>query len=253
MKYRTICISDTHLGSKGAQAELLNNFLKHNESEYLYLVGDIIDGWKIQQHKWRWRQSHSNCIRRFLGAAKRGTRVTYITGNHDEFLRPFIKQSFPLGSNISIVNQAEHTGINGRRYFLTHGDIFDGIGRIGRWIYFLGDRVYDVLITINKFFNWTRMKLGFGYWSMSKWLKHNVKKAVTFVCEFEQAMVAFCKRKGYNGIICGHIHTPEIKVIDGIEYMNDGDWVESCSALVETFEGEWKIIYWEKIVETDSD
>jgi len=246
-RYKTICISDVHLGTNGCQAELLNNFLKHNTCQNLFLIGDIIDGWKIQQNKWRWKQSHSNVVRRILGMGKHGVNVTYITGNHDEFLRPFVAHGFPMG-NIQIVNSAEYRSVDGLLFLLTHGDMFDGITRLGKWISFLGDSAYDFILWINTRFNYIRHKLGFGYWSLSKYLKHKVKKAVGFVFEFEKTLTEYASRRGYDGVICGHIHTPEIKTVNGIIYMNDGDWVESCSALVEHEDGRWELVYWNKIV-----
>jgi len=242
-KYKTICVSDTHLGSKDAKASLLENFLKHNSCEQLFLLGDIIDGWKIQQNKWRWKQSHTNVIRRILKISKQGTKIIYVTGNHDEFLRPFVIQGFGLG-NINIVNQAEYRDIDGNLLLLTHGDMFDGITRVAKWLSLLGDRAYDFVLWINTHYNWWRHRLGFGYWSLSKFLKKSVKKAVNFIFEYEKNLTAYCKKRGYDGVICGHIHTPEIKIIDGVIYMNDGDWVENCSALVENWDGRWEIIYW---------
>ena len=243
--YKTICISDTHLGSKDAKADLLNNFLKNHTCDNLFLVGDIIDGWKIQQNRWHWKQSHTNVIRRILGYAKRGTKVTYVTGNHDEFIRPFVNQ-FNLGT-ITLCNQAEYRDTDGNLFLITHGDMFDGITRIGKWIGFLGDAAYDFVLWINTKFNYIRHRLGFGYWSLSKYLKHKVKKAIDFVFKFEENLTNYCERKNYDGVICGHIHTPAIKTINGIIYMNDGDWVESCSALVEHVNGRWEIVYWNKI------
>ena len=244
--YKTICVSDCHLGTKGAQADLLNNFLKHHTCDNLFLLGDIIDGWKIQQNKWRWKQSHSNVIRRVLGMGKHGTHVVYVTGNHDEFLRPFVINHFDMG-NIRIVNQYEYRSIDGDLYLLTHGDMFDGITRAAKWLSFLGDKAYDFVLWINTHFNWWRHKMGFGYWSLSKYLKHKVKKALDFVFEFEVTLTDYARKRGYDGVICGHIHTPEIKQINGMTYMNDGDWVESCSALVEHLDGRWEIIYWTEI------
>lgn len=247
IKYKTICISDTHLGTNGCQADLLNNFLKHNTCENLFLIGDIIDGWKIQQNKWRWKQSHSNVIRRILGMGKHGVNVTYVTGNHDEFLRPFVTHIFQMG-NIQICNQAEYTSIDGKKFLITHGDMFDGITRAAKWLSFLGDKAYDVVLWINTHFNYLRHKMGFGYWSLSKYLKHKVKKAIDFIYEFETTLSDYCQRRGFNGVICGHIHTAEIKIMpSGIIYMNDGDWVESCSALVEHYDGRWEIIYWTEL------
>jgi len=241
-KYRTICISDIHLGAPESKVALLDNFLKHHACDKLFLVGDIIDGWKIKQNKWYWTQIHTNVVRRVLNYSKRGTDVTYVTGNHDEFVRPFVDQ-ITFGS-IRICDNATHVDATGKTFYVVHGDMFDNALRLAPWISMLGDRMYDVVLWLNTKFNWLRHKLGFGYWSLSKFLKHQVKKAVMYVTSFEDSMVSFCKRKGYDGIICGHIHTPEIKTVDNIIYMNDGDWVETCSALVEHFDGTWEIIYW---------
>ena len=248
--YRSIFVSDVHLGTKDCQADRLNNFLKHNSCDTLYLVGDVIDAWKIQQNKWRWKQSHTNVVRRVLGHAKRGTRVVYIVGNHDEFLRPMIPYGFSFGL-VEIHNQIEHIGADGRHYLVTHGDLFDGITRLAPWLAFLGDKAYDFILSLNSKFNWIRHRFGFGYFSLSKFLKHKVKKAVDFIFQFEKNLAGYCKKRGYDGVICGHIHHAEIKEIDGIIYMNDGDWVESCTALVENMNGTWEIIHWEKIVTVD--
>lgn len=239
--YKSIFISDVHLGTRDSKAENLSQFLKSNSCETLYLVGDIIDGWKIQQNKWKWKQSHSNVIRRILGFAKRGTRVIFVVGNHDEFLRPLIPYGIGFG-RVEICNQCEHIGIDGKHYLVTHGDLFDGITRLAPWLSFLGDKAYDVILSLNNKFNWIRRRFGFGYWSLSRFLKLKVKKAVDFIFQFEKNMVAYCKKRGFDGVICGHIHHPEIKIIDGVVYMNDGDWVESCSALVEHHDGTWEIL-----------
>ena len=246
--YRTIAISDVHLGTKDCKAEALNNFLKHNTCETLYLVGDIIDAWKIQQNRWRWKQSHTNVIRRVMGHAKRGTRVIYVAGNHDEFLRPLIPLGIGFGL-IEVVNQAEHIGVDGRHYLVTHGDLFDGITRLAPWLAFLGDKLYDFVLNLNSQFNAVRRRLRLGYWSLSKYLKYKVKKAADFLFQFEQNLATYCKKRGYDGVICGHIHHAEIKEIDGVVYMNDGDWVESMTALVEHHDGRWEIVTWTK--ETD--
>ena len=245
MDYRSIFISDIHLGSKGCKAELLDNFLKHNTATRLYLIGDIVDGWKIQQNKWAWQQAHSNVVRRILGHAKRGTEVIYIAGNHDEFLRPLIPYDVSFGK-IKICNQYSHVGADGKRYLVVHGDLFDGITRLAPWLSFIGDKAYDILLVLNTSFNHLRHRFGFGYWSLSQFLKQRVKQAVDFIFQFEKNLVGYGRKRGYDGIICGHIHNPEIKEIEGIVYMNDGDWVESCSALVEQHDGTWKIIYWKE-------
>ena len=241
--YRSIFISDVHLGTRDCQADKLNNFLKHNTCETLYMVGDIIDAWKIQQNKWRWKQSHSNVIRRILGHAKRGTRVVYVAGNHDEFLRPLIPYGIGFGM-VEIVNQTEHIGIDGKHYLVVHGDLFDGITRLAPWLAFLGDKLYDITLDWNSKLNAVRRKLGLGYWSLSKYLKHKVKKAADFIFQFEKNLAGYCKKRGFDGVICGHIHHAEIKMIEDIVYMNDGDWVESCSALVEHHDGRWEIVTW---------
>jgi UDP-2,3-diacylglucosamine pyrophosphatase LpxH len=201
------------LGTKDSQAEKLNNFLKHNSCDTLYLVGDIIDAWRIQQNKWRWKQSHTNVVRRVLGHAKRGTRVVYIAGNHDEFLRPMIPYGFSFGL-IEIHNQIEHIGADGKHYLVVHGDMFDGITRLAPWIAFLGDKGYDVILSFNSKFNWIRHRFGFGYFSLSQYLKTKVKKAVDFIFHFEKNLAIYCKKRGYDGVICGHIHHAEIKDID---------------------------------------
>ena len=243
--YRSIFVSDVHLGTKDCKAGQLNNFLKHNSCDTLYLVGDIIDAWKIQQNKWRWEQSHTNVVRRVLGHAKRGTRVVFIAGNHDEFLRPMIPYGFSFGL-VEIHNQIEHIGADGKHYLVVHGDLFDGITRLAPWIAFLGDKAYDFVLELNNKFNWIRRRMGFGYFSLSKYLKYKVKKAVDFVFKFEENLAAYCKKRGFDGVICGHIHHAEIKEINGVTYMNDGDWVESCTALVEHWDGRWEIITWIK-------
>ena len=255
--YRSIFVSDVHLGTKDCKAGQLNNFLKHNSCDTLYLVGDIIDAWKIQQNKWRWKQSHTNVVRRVLGHAKRGTRVVFIAGNHDEFLRPMIPYGFSFGL-VEIHNQIEHIGADGKHYLVVHGDLFDGITRLAPWIAFLGDKAYDFVLELNNKFNWIRRRMGFGYFSLSKFLKHKVKKAVDFIFKFEENLAGYCKKRGFDGVICGHIHHAEIKEINGVTYMNDGDWVESCTALVEHHNGRWEIITWTKerddvAIDTDSD
>ena len=246
--YRSIFISDVHLGTRDCKSFQLLDFLKHNTCDTLYLVGDIIDGWKIQQNRWRWDQSHTNIIRKILSFTKKDIKVIYIAGNHDEFLRSFMPFEFTFG-NVQIYNQYEHSGADGKRYLVVHGDMFDGINRIIPWVSFLGDKAYDVILNINSKFNWIRRKLGFGYWSLSKYLKHKVKQAVNFMYRFEENISDYCKKRGFDGVICGHIHHAEIKDVNGIIYMNDGDWVESMTALVENTDGTWEIITWANIKE----
>lgn len=250
-KYRSIFVSDVHLGSKDAKADLLLNFLRHNSSNTYYLVGDIVDLWKIKQNKWKWKKSHTDVIRKFLKISKT-SRVIFITGNHDEAIRPYISHGINFGK-VEFTNKIDHIGVNGRRYLVIHGDMFDGITKIAPWLGFLGDKAYDVLLSLNSKYNWIRHKLGFGYWSFSKVLKHRVKGAVDFIFKFEENITDYCRRKFYDGVICGHIHTAEIKNIAGIEYLNSGDWVESCTALVEHFNGSFEIITWDKLYEEITD
>lgn len=239
--YKSIFISDVHLGSKDSKAAELNEFLKSVESENIYLVGDIIDAWKIQQNKFKWKNSHTDVVRTLLKKSRKGTQIIYVAGNHDEFLRPMIRYAATFG-NVKICNQITHFGLDGKKYLVVHGDLFDGITRLSPWLSFLGDKAYDVILSLNSRFNWIRHRLGFGYWSLSKWLKHRVKKAIDFIFQFEKTITTYAKRKGYDGVICGHIHHAEIKLVDDIIYMNDGDWVESKTALVEHMDGKWEII-----------
>ena len=240
-QYRSIFLSDLHLGSSDTKADILNDFLKHNTANTIYLVGDIIDGWKITQNRWKWKKSHNNVIRHLLNQSRRGSRIIYIAGNHDEFLRPLIPYGLNFGK-IEIVNRAEHIGVNGERYLVIHGDIFDGITKLAPWLGYLGDKAYDLLLYLNTKYNWIRHKCGFGYWSFSKFLKHKVKGAVDFIFEYENNLVDYARRKFYDGVICGHIHFFDIKMLQGIKYINCGDFVESCSVVVENFDGSFEII-----------
>ena len=240
MKYRSIFISDIHLGTRFSKAEQLLDFFKEYESEHLYLVGDIIDGWAIKR-KFIWPQAHSDVIQKILRKARKGTHVHFITGNHDEFLRPFIP--ILMGENLTISNEATYSGINGKRYYITHGDYFDSVTMTKRWLAVLGDYGYDFLLHMNAFLNFARKQFGINrYWSLSKYVKDNVKKSISFITDFETILSEYAHQKEYDGIICGHIHKAEIRTIDGVEYLNCGDWVENCTAVVETMEGEWHII-----------
>ena len=238
--YRAIWISDIHLGTKGCKADFLLDFLKHNESEQLFLVGDIIDGWQMRRN-WYWNQSHNDVVQKLLRKARKGTQVTYIAGNHDEALRDFLGMSF---GDIQIVNEAKYTMRDGRVLWITHGDLFDGVIQHAKWLAYLGDSAYTVILNLNDHYNRLRHRLGLSYWSLSQYLKHKVKNAVSYITAFEEALTQEARRRGYDGVVCGHIHRPEIREIDGILYCNDGDWVESLSALVETHAGELKIIHW---------
>ena len=241
-KYRTIFISDVHLGTKGCQADVLDDFLRNNSSEKLYLVGDIVDGWKLSKRIY-WPQEHSNVIRKIIGKARKGTKVFYIPGNHDEILRKWLDMDLRFG-RIRIVENKVHKGADGKKYFVVHGDTFDGITRLAPWVAWLGDSAYEVTQNLNRWYNQVRKKLGMRYWSFSKFLKHNVKKAVDFIFKYEQNVSEYCAKQGYDGAITGHIHTPEIKQVNGITYMNCGDWVENTTALVEHHDGSFEIVEW---------
>jgi UDP-2,3-diacylglucosamine pyrophosphatase LpxH len=239
-RYRSIWISDFHLGTRGCKADLLCQFLKENHCETLYLVGDIIDGWKLSR-RWYWPQEHSNVVRRLLTKAKRGTRIVYVLGNHDEFLRSWVKHQIDLG-NMLVTNQCIHLDVQGRKWVVTHGDLFDQVTRHWRWVSILGDRAYNLLLSTNGVVNACRKIFGLGYWSLSGYVKGRTKQAVNFIYKFEEHLAHHAKNLGAHGVICGHIHTPAIKDLGGIIYANDGDWVETCSALVETHAGEFQLI-----------
>ncbi|MGA0953838.1 MAG: UDP-2,3-diacylglucosamine diphosphatase [Burkholderiaceae bacterium] len=238
--YRAIWISDIHLGTSGCKADFLLDFLRVNESDQLYLVGDIVDGWQLKRG-WYWKQSHNDVVQKILRKARKGTKVTYIVGNHDEALREFLGMRF---GEILIENEAVHELRDGRRLWVTHGDLFDGVIQYAKWLAYLGDTAYTLALKVNDHFNYLRHKMGMSYWSLSQYLKHRVKNAVSFITAFEEALTTEARRRGYDGVVCGHIHRPEIREIDGTLYCNDGDWVESLSALVETHEGELKLVYW---------
>ncbi|MBL6751792.1 MAG: UDP-2,3-diacylglucosamine diphosphatase [Nevskia sp.] len=244
-RHRTIWLSDTHLGTPGCKAEFLVDFLKHNECETLYLVGDIIDGWKLRG-SWFWPQEHTNVIRKVLTKAKRGTKVYYVTGNHDEFLRKFVGYRLEIG-NIRVVNEMIHITADGRRLLVLHGDFFDVITRYHRWLALAGDFAYEATMAANFWFNRGRRLLGMPYWSLSAFAKQTVKSAVNVVTEFEDAVARECRRRELDGVICGHIHHAEIRQLHGVTYHNCGDWVESCTALAEDFNGKLSILNWVQI------
>lgn len=239
-RFRAIWISDFHLGTRRAQADLLLDFLRTTESETLYLVGDIVDNWSLKK-TWYWDQSHNDVIQKLLRKARKGTRVIYIPGNHDENLRDFAGTQF---GRAAVRLTDIHIGANGKRYLVLHGDEFDGVVKHAKWLAYLGDNAYELAMNLNSSVNRVRRLLGRPYWSLSAYLKNRAKKAVEFLSNFKQAVAREARRRGADGVICGHVHTPDIREIHGIEYMNDGDWVESCSALVEHFDGTFELIHW---------
>jgi UDP-2,3-diacylglucosamine pyrophosphatase LpxH len=239
-RYRAIWISDIHLGTRGCKTDFLLDFLRNNESEHLYLVGDIIDGWSLRR-SWFWDQKHNDVIQKLLRKARKGTRVIYIPGNHDEFLRGYLGMMF---GGIAIEEHAIHRLRDGRRLLVTHGDEFDNVVRYARWLAVVGDMAYQAVLALNHWFNTIRRRLGYPYWSLSACLKHRVKNAAQFIEDFESMVVREAATHAVDGVVCGHIHKAEIREVDGLMYCNDGDWVESCTALVETLEGQLEILHW---------
>ena len=238
--YRTIFISDVHLGTRGCKADFLLDFLKHNDADEIYLIGDIVDCWRLRR-SWFWTQSHNDVVQKLLRKARKGTRVTFVPGNHDEPLRDYDGLSF---GDVLVANEAVHVTADGRKLLIVHGDGFDGVMKYAPWLAKVGDHAYTWCLHVNHWYNRIRVALGKPYWSLSAYLKTRVKDAVKFISDFEEAMAAEAKRRGMDGVVCGHIHKAEIREIDGILYCNDGDWVESCTALVEHRDGRLEIIEW---------
>ncbi len=246
-RFRTVWISDVHLGTRGCNAVLLVDFLRSIECETLYLVGDIVDGWRLRRG-WYWPDAHNEVVRRILKMAHRGTRVVFVAGNHDEVLRDYAGLTF---GGVELVLEAIHVTADGRRLLVTHGDSFDGVVLYARWLAFLGDKAYSLLLRANVLFNAIRRRLKMPYWSLSAHLKRKVKNAVQYVCNFEEAVARETEERGLDGVVCGHIHCAEIRRIGDITYYNDGDWVESCTALVEESCGTIRILDWAREVASD--
>ncbi|WP_085314289.1 UDP-2,3-diacylglucosamine diphosphatase [Derxia lacustris] len=238
--YRAVWISDVHLGTSECQAGHLLDFLRSFECERLYLVGDIIDGWQLRRGFY-WHRSHNDVIQKLLRKARKGTRVVYVPGNHDEAARQFIGLAF---GDIEIVDETVHELADGRRLWVTHGDLYDGVIQHAKWLAYVGDQAYEFTLQLNRRLNSLRARLGLPYWSLSKYLKHKVKRAVGFITDFEKALAAETRRRGLDGVVCGHIHHAELRDIDGVLYANDGDWVESLTALVEHADGRLEIVDW---------
>jgi UDP-2,3-diacylglucosamine pyrophosphatase LpxH len=239
-RHRTIFISDVHLGTRGCKAELLADFLAHNDCATLYLVGDIVDGWRLKR-SWYWNEAHSRVINEILHKARNGTRVIYVPGNHDEDFRGY------CGLNLAGVElrlEMIHETADGKRFLVLHGDQFDGVVAYAKWLAHLGDWAYTMALALNTLFNAWRRAFGLPYWSLSAYLKHKVKNAAQFISNFETALAREASERGADGVICGHIHHAELREIGGILYCNDGDWVESCSALTEDAHGCLEIVHW---------
>jgi UDP-2,3-diacylglucosamine pyrophosphatase LpxH len=244
IRHRAIFISDTHLGTRGCKAEHLLDFLRHHESDVLYLVGDVIDGWAMKKGLF-WPQAHNDVVQKVLRRARKGTQVVYVPGNHDEFGRQFVGLDF---GGIAIREDAVHVLADGRRLWVVHGDFADGVIRHAKWLAHLGDTLYDFTLWLNRVFNRLRARLWLQYWSLSQYLKHKVKNAVSFISDFEHTLVREARRRGYDGVVCGHIHHAEIRSVDGLLYCNDGDWVESLTALVETQDGALQLVEWKEVL-----
>ena len=238
--FRSVFLSDIHLGTRGCQAELLLDFLRHTTCERMYLIGDIVDGWKMKSG-WYWPQSHNDVVQKILRLARKGAQVTYVPGNHDDRVRDFCGVHF---GGVLVARDAVHETGDGRRFLIVHGDEFDTVVRHAAWIAFAGDFAYRGALTLNTWLNRVRRRLGFGYWSLSAFLKSRVKNALKFIDSFESALANEARRRGMDGVICGHIHKAEMRDIDGVAYINDGDWVESCTALVEHEDGRLEILHW---------
>jgi len=244
--YRSVFISDTHLGTRGARCDFLADFLRRTSSQHLFLVGDILDGWRLRK-SWYWDEHHDEVLRQILRQARGGTAVTYIPGNHDEMFRAWL-DPLALGgltiAGVRLCQDAEHVTADGRRLLVMHGDEFDSVVRYAKFLALLGDRAYSAALTLNRWFNVLRRRLGYPYWSLSAWLKRQVKEAVKAVDRFETALAAEARRRGFDGVVCGHIHHAEMREMQGVLYLNDGDWVESCTALVEHHDGRLELIDW---------
>jgi len=240
LRYRTVWISDLHLGTPGCQAKALLDFLKQVECETLYLVGDIIDGWQLRR-SWYWPQSHNDVVQKILRKARKGTRVVFVPGNHDEFARRYVEHNF---GGVDVVDEAVHVTADGRRLWVTHGDHFDGVIQCAKWLAYVGDWAYERTLQVNSWFNRLRARLGLPYWSLSKYLKGRVKRAVNYIGDFEAAVAREARQRGLQGVVCGHIHHAEIREVEGVLYCNDGDWVESLTALVEHHDGRLEIADW---------
>lgn len=243
-KYRTLFISDVHLGTRNSQAELLLDFLREHEADTIYLVGDIVDFWRIRRGA-VWPQSHNDVLQKILRKVRKGARVVFIPGNHDDGLRQYVGQKF---GGIEIKMNDVHETASGKKYLIMHGDEFDVVVRYAKWLAFLGDRSYEFALWCNIPLNFVRRRLGLGYWSISSYLKQRVKSAVNFIGEFEDNLSGEARRRSVDGIICGHIHHAASRQINDVHYVNTGDWVESCTAIGETNDGEFELIRWLDVV-----
>lgn len=249
MQYRTIFISDVHLGTRGCQAGMLLDFLTRTEAQTYFLVGDIVDGWQLKRG-WHWTDIHNDIAQTLLAKAHQGARIVFIPGNHDEGMRAYPGTHF---GGVEVMERADHVTADGRRFLVTHGDQFDSIVVNARWLAHLGDRAYDFALWLNTWYNRVRRLWGGQYWSLSNWAKQQVKRAVNYVSEYEKVLTDEARRGGYDGIVCGHIHSAAMRRIGDIDYVNTGDWVESCTAVVERDDGTLHLIDWAAVTRRRSE
>lgn len=245
--YRSVWISDVHLGSRDAQSELFHHFLDTIRCDNLYLVGDIIDIWALRK-TWHWPKQYNEVVHKLLKRARKGARIFFIPGNHDEFFREFIGYTF---GDIQVVDDMIHETADGRRFFVTHGDKFDAAVRGHPWMAKLGDWGYRRLVVVNRIYNAIRKRFGKPYFSLSGAIKRKVKGAVTFLNNFEKILAQEAHRREVDGVICGHIHQPVQRMMGDIEYCNAGDWIENCTALVEHDDGTLELIRWHDVMNED--
>lgn len=245
VKVRSLFLSDIHLGTRGCQAEMLLDFLRVHEAETIFLVGDIVDGWRLKV-SWNWPQMHNDVVQKLLRKVRKGTRIIYIPGNHDEFLREYVGSNF---GGIDIVEEYIHTTADGRRMLVLHGDKFDIVVRHVKWLALLGDWAYDFALFLNVYVGKVRRRMGLPYWSFSAWSKQKVKTAVNFIGAFQTAVASDARKQDVDIVLCGHIHQPAVETIEGVLYINTGDWVESCSAVLEHDDGRLELVHWAKAAE----
>jgi UDP-2,3-diacylglucosamine pyrophosphatase LpxH len=238
--YRAIFMSDLHLGTRACRVDDILDFLRDYDAETIYLVGDVVDFWRIKHNSY-WPQKHNDVIQKLLRKVRKGTRIVFIPGNHDEALRDYCGAQF---GGIIVLGEAVHESADGRQLLVVHGDDFDGIVHYTKWISFLGDRSYVLTLWTNTAVNRLRRRLDLGYWSLSKFVKSRIKHAIQFIDRFETALAHEASRRGYDGVICGHIHHAADKTVNGVAYLNCGDWVESCTALVEDYDGRFRLVRW---------
>ena len=240
LRYRTVWLSDIHLGTRGSRSDLLLDFLQHVEMENLFLVGDIVDGWQLKK-RWYWPPEHNDVIQKFLSKSRQGTKVVFLPGNHDEMARDFLGLHF---GGVLVTNEIMHVTADGKRLYILHGDQFDAVMACAKWLAHVGDVAYSILLAVNAALNFVRRRLGFSYWSLSAYLKHKVKNAVEHISNYENFIADTARWQQADGVVCGHIHHAEMRMIGNVLYCNDGDWVESCTALVEHADGRLEIINW---------